>query len=80
MQRQFSRFQVLRKCLSKRVDRVGNYVIGKGKGLMYLVIIIRQRAYKSVIVRDFQVLLLCFVVYNSLKFRYCYFASWFIIG
>jgi hypothetical protein len=62
------------------LDRVGNYVFGRGKGIMYLVIVIRQGAYKSVIVHGFQVLLLCFVVYNKLKFRYCYFSSWFIIG
>ena len=67
MQGQFSRFSGTKEVSVQCVDRVGSYVIGRGMGVMNLVIVIRQGAPKSVIVRDFQVLLLCFVVSNSLK-------------
>jgi lipoate-protein ligase B len=68
MQRQFSRFSVTKKVSVQCVDRVGNFlVIGRGKWVIYLVIDIRQRAPKSVIVLDFHILLLCFVVYCRLK-------------
>ena len=67
MQRQFRRFSGTTKVSVQCIDRVGNYVSGRGKGVKYLVIVIRQRAPKSVIFRDFQLLLLCFVVYNRLK-------------
>jgi len=68
MQRHFSRFSGTKEVSVQGIDRVGRYVIGIGEGVMYLVIFIGQRARKSVIVRDFQVLLHCFVLYNMLKF------------
>jgi hypothetical protein len=67
MQRQFSRFSGTKKVSVQFVGSVGNNVIVIGRGVVYRVIVIRERAPKSVIVRDFQVLLLCFVVYNRLK-------------
>jgi hypothetical protein len=67
MKRHFILFSGSKEVSVQCVDRVESYVIGIGEGVMYLVIVIGQRAPKSIIVRDFQVLLLCFVVYNRLK-------------